>query len=141
MSDVAATAEASLPATLPQEGEVLAPEKRGRGRPVGLPKTGGRQKGIIDLHVLKPGMTTRELRDHVAAICAARGFDPISTMCLIAKNRKADEKLRFKVAAEVAGYLYPRVKTVELTGADGGPMQMALGVAAMRDWLLSLPDE
>jgi hypothetical protein len=86
-------------------------------------------------------MSTRELRDHVAAICAARGFDPISTMCLIGKNRKLDEKLRFKVAAEVASFLYPRVKTVELTGADGGPLQMALGVASLRDWILSLPDE
>jgi hypothetical protein len=58
----------------------------------GLAKTGGRQKGISNLHCLKPDMTNRELRAHVAEICAQRGFDPISTMCLIGKNRKIDEK-------------------------------------------------
>jgi hypothetical protein len=121
--------------------ETPAADPRPVGRPPGLPKTGGRQKGIIDLHTLKPGMSTRELRDHVAAICAARGFDPISTMCLIGKNRKLDEKLRFKVAAEVASFLYPRVRQVELSGPDGGPLAMAVGVAALRDWILSLPDE
>jgi len=137
MSDTTTTPELPLPGV--PNGQL--PVKRGRGRPKGRAKTGGRQRGIIDLHALKPGMTTRELRDHVAAICAARGFDPISTMCLIGMNRNLPAKLRFQVSSEVAGFLYPRVKTVELTGADGGPLAMAVGVASLRDWLLALPDE
>ncbi len=139
MSETAALTPAlELPAIAPAEGEVLS-AKRGRGRPEGLVKTGGRAAGIPNLHA-KPGASNKELREHVAEVCRARGYDPVSAMCLLGRNRKLDPELRFKIAAEVAPYLYPRVKSIEISGPDGGPMAMAVGVAGLRDWIMSLSE-
>lgn len=128
MSDEADIAEATVPPTS-DEGDApvvvpaeLLPQKRPVGRPRGQDKTGGRRRDMVNLHELSPDATPRQLRLHVAKICAAHHFEPIATLCKIGANKKNDEKLRAHCSVEVAAFLYPKLRSVEMAGSDGKPL-------------------
>jgi|HubBroStandDraft_1064217.scaffolds.fasta_scaffold139177_4 hypothetical protein len=76
-------------------------------RPKGQPKLGGRQKG------------TPNKRPTVSELCARRGFDPFVVMIEIAQDENNDAALRGKMAAELARYLEPQKKAVELSNPEG----------------------
>jgi hypothetical protein len=68
-------------------------------------KTGGRTAGT-------PNQKTKE----VAELLASLGHDPIEAMVTIARNPRASLQLRGRINAELAQYIYPKRKAVELSG-------------------------
>jgi hypothetical protein len=113
---VQAPADAGDAPVVPAE---LLPQKRPVGRPRGQDKTGGRRRDMINMHELSPNATPRQLRTHVSKVCAAHKFEPISVLCKIGSNKQTEDKLRVTCASEVASFLYPKLRSVEMTGPDG----------------------
>ena len=109
-------------------------------RPKGIPKTGGRQKGT-------PNKRTLELMDVLEAAGYKGGDDdPVVGLWKVASGQitmpvvvtaitedgltmtvedvPLEPALRVKCMAEFAQYLYPKRKAVEVSGTDGGPVQV-----------------
>lgn len=99
-----------------------------RGRPKGLPRTGGRQKGT-------PNKATVE----VAAKLAALGCDPIEGMAQVAAHPESSLELRGRMYAELAQYVAPKRKAVEVSGPNGGPQQVETidrpGKVSRAEWI------
>lgn len=75
-----------------------------KGAPKGHPRYGGRAKGV-------PNKPTQDLM----AICEARGLNVFEAMAELACNEKDLDK-RFHRLSEMAKYLYPKRKEVEMSG-------------------------
>lgn len=112
-------------------------EKRGRGRPPGYPRSGGRQKGTVN----KAALNAR-------AMAAELGVDPFEVLLLITKGdweslgytsaeiTKAgkdgqtftEDRItldhRLTAAKEASKYIYQQLKAVEVSGPGGDPIQM-----------------
>lgn len=71
-------------------------------------KTGGRKMGT-------PNKSTSELELRLAAI----GCDPIDGMCRLAMDSSCSPELRARMYAELAQYLYPKRRAVEVKPDDG----------------------
>jgi hypothetical protein len=71
-------------------------------RPKGLPKTGGRQKGVANKR-------TREIAD--AAV--KEGLTPLEYMLAVLRDEKVDPERRDRMAAAAAPYIHPRLANVE----------------------------
>ena len=78
------------------------------------PKTGGRKRGT-------PNRRTADIQEKLAAM----GCDPIAGMAAIATDEKQDIALRAAMYKELAQYVAPKRKAVEMTGADGGELTLA----------------
>ena len=52
------------------------------------------------------------------------GCDPLEGMAKIAMDQSNPIDLRARMYAELAQYVAPKLKSSELTGADGGPLQV-----------------
>jgi hypothetical protein len=74
------------------------------GRPLGLPKTGGRKKGTQNKATLT-----------VAEKLEALGCDPIEGMARIAMDKKNSPEIRGRYYSELAQYLYPKRKPVDIS--------------------------
>ena len=94
------------------------------GRQPGTPKTGGRKKGT-------PNRVTRL----IAETLQAEHVDPIIGMARMAKNTKLAPELRFRAYAQLAEYLHPKRKAVELSAPGGGPVELA-DVSSAKDRIL-----
>lgn len=81
-------------------------------------KTGGRTKGT-------PNRETRT----VAAILEALKCNPIEGMARIAMDDKQRPELRGRMYAELAQYRYPKLKSLELSGPGGGPVELNVSPA------------
>lgn len=81
-------------------------------------KTGGRVKGT-------PNRETRT----VAAILESVGCNPILGMATIAMDSKQSPELRGKMFAVLAEYRYPKLKSLELSGPGGGPVELNVSPA------------
>jgi hypothetical protein len=73
------------------------------GRPAGTPKTGGRMKGT-------PNRRTRDVFERLEAL----DCDPIEGMARIAMNPQNRPELRGRMFAELAQYVYPKRKALEV---------------------------
>ena len=73
-------------------------------RPKGLPKTGGRQKGV-------PNRRTQELQ----AGAAESGLDPVRYLLHVMGDESAGPERRDRAAVAVAPYLVPRLAVVDST--------------------------
>jgi len=78
-------------------------------RPKGLPKTGGRQKGVANKR-------TREIAD--AAV--KEGLTPLEYMLAVLRDEEADPERRDRMAAAAAPYIHPRLANVEASIAVTG---------------------
>ena len=76
-------------------------------------RRGGRQIGT-------PNKRTLEVRERLAEL----NCDPIQGMALIAMDPEATLELRGRMFAELAAYIAPKRKAVELSGADGAPISV-----------------
>ncbi len=72
------------------------------GRPPGLPKTGGRQKGT-------PNKATQTVAEKLDAL----GCDPIEGMARIAMNEKNPVEVRARCYNELAQYIHAKRKAIE----------------------------
>lgn len=83
------------------------------GRPKGLPKTGGRQKGT-------PNKITADIKE----IAQSFGEEAITHLVEIARNGNAPPAARVAAVKEILDRGYGKAKQdVELTGANGGPVE------------------
>ena len=83
------------------------------GRPKGLPKTGGRKRGV-------PNKRTGELQARIRA----SGMDPLTFMLAVMRNAKAPLELRFEAARQAAPYCHARLTAIEHTGPAGVAVQI-----------------
>lgn len=81
-----------------------------RGKPVGLPRSGGR----------KPG-TPNKITSDIAFALAQLNCDPIVGMAQIAMDPKTDINLKARMFAELAQYQYPKRRAVEVTPGKSDP--------------------
>ncbi len=72
------------------------------GRPTGLPKTGGRQRGT-------PNKATLTVEEKINAT----GCDPLTELAKIAMNQRYAVEVRIRCLTELASYLYPKRKPVD----------------------------
>jgi len=96
-------------------------------RPKGLPKTGGRQKGIANKR-------TREIAD--AAV--KEGLTPLEYMLAVLRDRTVDPERRDRMAAAAAPYIHPRLSNVEAK-IDVTGHEAALAEIEEHAAVLSLP--
>jgi hypothetical protein len=78
-------------------------------------KTGGRTAGT-------PNRRTTDLMERLEAL----GCDPLEGLARIAADPTTDTTLRARVFADLLPYLYPKRKALEMTGADGGAVEIDL---------------
>lgn len=83
------------------------------GRPKGLPKSGGRQKGT-------PNKITADIRE----LAQQFGEEAIKSLVEIVRDGEAPHAARVAAIKEVLDRGYGKAKQgVELTGAEGGPLE------------------
>jgi hypothetical protein len=82
------------------------------GRPKGIPKTGGRQKG-----------SKNKITLDVAQKLAAWSFDPFRGMFELATDSNNSPEVRLRACSELAQYVAPKRKAVEHSGPDGSAVQ------------------
>lgn len=68
------------------------------------------------------------------------GYDPVLAMALMATDPALDEELKLQLEChkEVAKYWHSQLQRTEVTGADGGPVQVEERKANIRDILQSI---
>jgi len=92
------------------------------GRKPGASKTGGRKAGT-------PNKKTTELLDKIEAFCKERGiegYDPVIQMVEIANHDEADLPLKLNAAKEVAQYIHPKRKALEVDQAINDLVQLII---------------
>lgn len=98
------------------------------GRPVGLPKTGGRQKGT-------PNKSTSFLRERLAA----QGCDPADELLKIAREPNTRTESRIQVYSILLPYVYPRPKPLDpwdsSEQAQTTPSRLNEVIAVAKDFL------
>jgi hypothetical protein len=77
----------------------------------GHTKSGGRKAG-------------ESKRESVAEICARMHCDPIEGMCRLATDPKVKPELRGRMHAELAQYLWPKLRAMELSGPGGSAIDL-----------------
>ena len=93
------------------------------GRPIGLPKTGGRKKGT-------PNRATLVLREKLAAL----GCDPAEELVKIAQDSKTPVGFRMHIYSSLMPYIYPK-----RTFVDDSVEERASGKAV--EWALEMASE
>src|SRR4051795_2816067 len=93
----------------------------GRGKPKGLPKSGGRQTGAVD-KIKREG------------ILAAQGITPLDYMMMLVRAEtpagldpaiaRTRETLRFEAAKAAAPYVHARLQAVTLGGDLENPIKL-----------------
>ena len=69
----------------------------------------------------------------VAEKLAALGCDPIEGMARIPMDEQAELGLRAQMYKELAQYVAPKRKAMEVTGEDGGPVKTEMTVRELLD--------
>ena len=84
-------------------------------RPVGLPKTGGRTRGT-------PNKKTQAVDRKLAKL----GCDPIEGLAKIALDTETEASLRVRCFTELAQYVYPKRKAVDLETGEDSPLRVTV---------------
>lgn len=120
-------------------------------------KTGGRKKGSVNHpnRIRAEGLTdlirrAKDVCDQIlvmslpCSVCrgkgksafqAGSGKEPglrICQSCWGSGKEKITPELRAKVALETLEYGHPRLKSIEHTGVDGGPIQLGIRVVSVK---------
>lgn len=80
----------------------------------------------------------RKSKTAVAQQLNKLGIDPVAEAVSVATDLDCPYVVRAKIWCELIQYIQPKLKAIELTGKDGGPVQMD-----MFDWraLINAPSE
>lgn len=81
-------------------------------RPKGLPKTGGRKKGV-------PNKVTKEARE--AALAFLNGVSDAELKRIWTQAKKRDPNAALRVYYTALEFVAPKLQRREVTGADGKP--------------------
>lgn len=60
----------------------------------------------------------------VAEVLAEHGLDPTVELVKIIESDKLDPEVRAKLLTTLLEYVHPKKKSVEITGGEGGPIQV-----------------
>ena len=73
----------------------------------------------------------------VREICIKFGFDPIEELIKLRKSKDISIELQAKIANDLLPYIYPKLSSVQVSGPDGGPVELTVdagpGVCAALD--------
>lgn len=101
------------------------------GRPKGIPKTGGRRKGVKnkasverEKAVAESGLTPLEFM-----LSIMRGVPPEGSG---AAEQIAFAGMRFEAAKAAAPYVHPKLANIEHSGPDGAPVMVMVTGADMK---------
>lgn len=86
----------------------------------GTPKTGGRKAG-----------TPNKIKASATELLNEIGFDPLRGMAVLAKDDSVPVAIRSRMLAELAQYVYPKRRSVELSGVDGSAIEIDHGSSAL----------
>lgn len=80
----------------------------------------------------------RKSKTAVAQQLNKLGIDPVAEAVSVATDSRCPHVVRAKIWCELIQYIQPKLKSVEVTGKDGAPVQMD-----MFDWraLINTPSE
>ncbi len=78
-------------------------------------KTGGRKKGI-------PNRATSAK----AAEIESSGLTPLDFMLAVLRDTENDKAMRLAAAKDAAPYVHPKLANIELSGKDGGPLNVSV---------------
>ena len=81
-------------------------------------KTGGRTRGT-------PNRRTQDIQ----SLLASMGCDPIEGMARIAMDPKHPVEVRARMYAELAGYIAPKRKAIQVDGGDASRVIFNIGIA------------
>ena len=81
-------------------------------------KTGGRTRGT-------PNRRTQDIQ----SLLARMGCDPIEGMARIAMDPQHPVEVRARMYAELAGYVAPKRKAIQLDGGDANRVTFNIGIA------------
>jgi hypothetical protein len=84
-------------------------------RPKGLPKTGGRQKGVANKR-------TREIADRAAS----KGLTPLEYMLSVLRDSSVEPERRDRMAVAAAPYIHARLAAVEAKVATIGQVEVTM---------------
>ena len=85
----------------------------------------------------RPKGQKNKYRFDVAEAVSKRGVNPFDHMAEVMGNEEMPPELRMKAAIELAGYLAPKLRSVEHTTSDGAPLFVIMGAqpaATAEDW-------
>lgn len=68
--------------------------------------------------------------ERLVAVCEKRGFDPLEVVVQGCMSLNLDEKSKVEWSLKVMEYMYAKRKAVEVTGEDGGPVELVIKWAA-----------
>lgn len=101
------------------------------GRPKGIPKTGGRRKGVRnkasverEKAVAESGLTPLDFMLNIMRGSPPEGAGPAEQI--------AFSTLRFEAAKAAAPYVHPKLANIEHTGPDGGPVLVMMSKADVK---------
>lgn len=83
--------------------------------PKGHPKWGGKKKGYRSI----------TLKSTVREILQERGHDPVNALIDIAEDPNSSPELKAHVEAKLTRFVYPELRSTEIVGPNGGPLQHA----------------
>ena len=78
-------------------------------------RRGGRQKG-----------TPNRANTERAAQIAASGLTPVDFLLSVMRDTKAEVATRIDAGKAVAPYVHPKLANIEVSGKDGGPLEVKL---------------
>jgi hypothetical protein len=116
------------------------PEKRGRGRPVGSlhPST----ELFLQRLSRAAGIINEDLPEELKLAVDENGELALEVEILKAINGTTEAPRRAELYMKVLEYIVPKRKAVEVSGPDGGPIELDYsGLAAKFDRLVSEDDE
>ncbi len=105
-------------APIPREDTTPAKDGSHRGR---LPGTKNKASQLLE-----------DAQAIIAEKFQIQNWHPVIHMMIVAADETKDEVLRLNAAAKAAPYVATQLKAVELTGAEGGPVQVDLTDAKAR---------
>lgn len=92
------------------------PKVPGSGRAKGVPNKA--QAGLLE-----------KIQAHVRNKFGIEEYDPLKALAEIANDPDNDVTIRAGAHKEVVKYIHPQKKAVEVTGAEGGPLEVKLELA------------
>lgn len=94
------------------EQEIPQPKKMGR-------PLGGKNKNQLLLE---------QAQKQIEEKFGIKDFHPVIYMLMVAADDDKDESLRMQAAKSAAPFIIPQLKAIELTGDDGGPVQVDMAL-------------
>jgi hypothetical protein len=96
----------------------LGSARNARAGPVGLPKTGGRKKGVGN-------KATAERKREIAQ----SGLTPLEYLLSVLRDETVEPRVRMQAAVVAAPYVHPLLANIDVANAGGKPFQVVMSAS------------